>query len=126
MFECILVVYLPISTGANEGSFFRVAQYNFEPNLQVGDQVSLENVNFTISQDNVSGERKPNTKNFNFCASVMKKNKVILTEKRNNQVVDIFRVVINLEIKDKEMMPQIVKYMLDTFPNDYTKLEESE
>ncbi|HBE21189.1 MAG TPA: hypothetical protein DDW51_27260 [Cyanobacteria bacterium UBA11367] len=87
MFEYLIelvVPLIPVDAGSEESQSWEIAKYNFDPGLQVGDEVLVTNVKIGNSQD------EP----FNFLTEVTKRQKEILVAKQVES--SIFRVLITV------------------------------
>jgi hypothetical protein len=71
-----------------ESLWTKVAEYNFDPGLQVGEEILLSNIHFGEWQD------EP----FSFTAMVVRKVKTVKPHKDG----DIFRIEVFVELADKE------------------------
>lgn len=112
MFECIVGVELPLyNPQTKEPISFRIAQYDFDPGLQVNDLVLLEEVTFSQKFNKETGERlKTIGRRFSFEAIVKKRNKIISSEiEVGNQIQDRLILWIVLEMADKEQLGDIAK-----------------
>ena len=70
-----------------------IAEYNFYPGLQVGEEIVLSNIHFGEWQD------KP----FSFRAMVVRKEKTVKPHKDG----DLFRIDVFVELADKEELERI-------------------
>ena len=100
MFEYIIHMPFPLKLKDKESKslWTKVAQYNFDPGLQVGEEIVLSDIHFGDWSD------KP----FCFRAMVVKKEKNVIPRKEG----DIFRVDLYVELADKEeleRMREIIK-----------------
>lgn len=97
MFKCVVLLAVPLKPKGQQlasPTFWPVAEYDYEPNLQVGDQVQITKWEIGTWDD------EPLT----FIAGVTRRVKEILPEKPK----DVFKISFYLEIADKEQLPRIV------------------
>ena len=107
MFEYIIFMPSPLKpkgSKSDEIEWMVVAQYNFDPGLQVGDEVDL-------SKHFGRWEDKP----FLFKAQVVKKNKIVICQKGG----DIFRIAVFVELADKEDLTRMRKILRDLNPEKF-------
>ena len=76
-----------------ESLWAKVAEYNFDPGLQVGEQIVLSDIHFGEWQD------EP----FSFTARVVRKEKTVKPHKDG----DIFRIDVFVERADKEELERM-------------------
>lgn len=119
MFKCEIVVFLPLRKVGQESSLsFTIAEYEFDPGLAPGDVVNVNNASFIQTIRN--GERVAgNDPKFSFEAQVLRRRKII----EPGVAKDSFLLLIDLEIANKELIPEIVKLCKDTFPGEYEDYE---
>jgi hypothetical protein len=124
MFKCHFLVYLPIvqKNGENNPLSFRIAEFDFDPGLAIGSEVTLQDVSLTSSYRN--GKRVVDsfsTPKFRFKALVTDRKYLIRQENDNNIVTDKLVLNVILEIADKDIIPEMVEQLISTFPDDYEK-----
>lgn len=114
MYEYVIDLVVPlipatVDTGSEKPQTWEIAKYNFDPCLQVGDEVLISNLKIGNHQD------EP----FNFMAGVIKREKEILVAKKAEE--SIFRILITVEVKDKDEFPRFIeimkRYNPDAFKN---------
>jgi hypothetical protein len=88
MFECLILLHLPLT----EMPDVQIAKYNFDPGLQVGEPVDVI-------------ELKWGSELFSFEAVVKVRKYQIKPQN------DSFRLLIGLEMADKEQLLQLVKIL---------------
>jgi len=97
MFEYIVNMPFPLKIKdvevEVESLWTKVAQYNFDPGLQVGEEIVLSNIHFGEWQD------KP----FSFRAMVVRKEKTVKPHKDG----DTFRIDVFVELADKEELERM-------------------
>ena len=114
MFECVVHVEMPIYPGEERQiESYRIASYTFDPGLQVGDKVQVNDASFFQIKHNGRRVRSPQLERFSFQAIVKERSKVIEpdTELEDGEVADKLVLVIALEIADKEQLPEITRIM---------------
>jgi hypothetical protein len=96
MFEYIVHMPLPVKFKGqeDENQWIEVAKYNFDPGLQINDEVELRDIHYGGWGD------KP----FSFTAMVIKKTKTIKPQRGSN---DIFCIDIFVELADKEELERM-------------------
>lgn len=127
MFTCEIAVSLPLyQEGTQRRLDFIIARYSFDPGLQFGDEVRINDATFTQEWKTEGryekGERQQIIRQvegtgpkFSFDARVIGRKKVIEPKVPE----DSFVLKIGLEIADKEQMPEMVNYLKETFPGKY-------
>lgn len=121
MFKCYFIIRLPIVPidGGNELSI-RVAEFNFNPNLNINDQVIFQNVEISQTHDKPLSLRiKSSEPKYTFEASVTKRYYHVTQYTEHNRVEDKFSLKIEFEIADKEIMSQMVNKIVSNFPDKY-------
>jgi hypothetical protein len=116
MFECHIIVFLPVRLiGDEERYYSTVAKYDFDPGLQHGDSIRINNAPFiTRTRDDVPIKSE---RTFSFDAQILHRRRYI-----NCDVpADKFILAIEIEIADKEVIPEIVDYFQETFPGQYER-----
>lgn len=114
MFECIVFVELPIYPGDNEEiESYRIASFSFDPGLQLGEEVQVDEASFFLNSLPASGRRvRGQEARFSFRAIVKEKLKLIQPDAQGeNGVTDKLVLQIVLEIADKENLPEISRIM---------------
>ncbi len=107
MFEYVISMPFPLKKKgfkSDEIEWIPVAQYNFDPGLQVGDEVDL-------IKHFGGWEDKP----FLFKAQVVKKIKIVTSEEGR----DIFRISVLVELADKEDLTRMRKIFRDLNPGQF-------
>jgi hypothetical protein len=109
MFECTIWITLPLTNVAdgNKGdpSFQKIATFNFDPNLQVGDE-------FHISDWILGANGK-----FNFSAKAgVAKREIFIKPANPNQKNALFELRIIAEILDKEQIPEVCSILKELNP----------
>jgi hypothetical protein len=115
MFSCEIYVDLPLRLpGEQKMQSFVVARYNFDPGLRPGDTVHLNDVSF-ISRTINGRPAPPRGPKFTFAAQVLSR------ESRIEPGVeeDDFVLSIQLEIADKEQIPEITRLLKEKFPESF-------
>ena len=110
MFEYVIELVVPLTpldVGSEEYQTWEIAKYNFDLGLQVDDEVWLTNIKIGSWQD------EP----FNFLAGVTKRQKEILVAHKPEE--SIFRVLMTLEVKDKEQFPRLMEIMKNLNPGAF-------
>jgi len=120
MFECGIYLVLPIQSSANETATkplgIRVAKYEFDPGLYPGDEVNVSDLEWGWN-----GE-KP----FTFSALVIDRKKFIRAKQDPNRPQDVFHLVIEIEMADKEQIPRMVKILKELNPEKIKDLRLAE
>ena len=114
MFECVVHVEMPVYPGEEQQiESYRIASYTFDPGLQVGDKVQVNDASFFQTKRNGKRVKSHQLERFSFQAIVKERSKVIETdaELEDGEVVDKLVLVIVLEIADKEQLPEIARIM---------------
>jgi hypothetical protein len=97
MFEYIVNMPFPLKVKdlevEVESLWTKVAKYNFDPGLEVGEEIVLSDIHFGEWQD------KP----FSFRAMVVRKEKTVKPHKDG----DIFRIDVFVELADKEELERM-------------------
>lgn len=115
MFKCLIGVFIPLcAAGTQERLSFTVARYDFDPGLQPGDEVRINNAPFVRTRRNGQPVEGDDPK-FSFWAQVLKRRKIV----EPGAGGDKFFLLIDVEIADKELLPEIVSYFKETFPGGY-------
>ncbi|XWK87854.1 MAG: hypothetical protein U7127_27320 [Phormidium sp.] len=104
MYEYVIDLVVPlipatVDTDSEEYQTWEIAKYNFDPCLQVGDEVLISNLKIGNHQD------EP----FDFIAEVKKREKEILVAKQPEE--SIFRILITVEVKEKDEFPRFIEIM---------------
>ncbi|MFB2835157.1 hypothetical protein [Floridanema evergladense] len=114
MYEYVIDLVVPVipttvEPGSEEYQTWEIAKFNFDPCLQIGDEVLISNLKIGNQQD------EP----FNFMVGVIKREKEILVAKKPEE--SIFRTLITVEVKDKDEFPRFIeimkRYNPDAFKN---------
>ncbi len=100
MFECQVYIHLPL----DEKPDIEIARYDFDPGLQIGDIVNVTDLVWTKIPD--SQTLMYNDSSFSFEAMV--KIRKYQIEPRNSKDA-VFRVLIGLEMADKEQLSQMAE-----------------
>lgn len=115
MYECCINVCLPLSCRGHKGPHcITVARYDFDPGLSIGDEIYVENAEFirTVRSGEVVDGDGPK---FSFTGQVLRRVKAV----RHQAPKDKFLLFIEVEIADKEQIPEIVNKIKQAFPGDY-------
>lgn len=114
MFQCKIIALLPVRlVGEEERYYSTVAEYDFDPGLQKGDSIRINQASFIKrTRDGVPIKREPT---FSFEAQVLARKRYINCDVPN----DKFILAIEIEIADKEIYPAIVNLFQETFPGQY-------
>ncbi|MFB2920398.1 MULTISPECIES: hypothetical protein [Aerosakkonema] len=104
MYEYVIDLVVPlipatVDTGSEKPQTWEIAKYNFDPCLQVGDDVLISNLKIGNQPDET----------FNLMAGVIKREKEILVAKKADE--SIFRILITIEVKDKDEFPRFIEIM---------------
>lgn len=112
MFECIIWFIFPlkIKGQSTETSWTSLAKYNYDPGLQVGDKVDIQDLKMGYWED----------KSFSFTAMVVDRRKIIRPNKKEG---DRFELAIYLELADKEQLQRMREILKKLNPG---KFEENE
>lgn len=106
MFKYYVTVFLPLcKKGTQESIHYQVAEYDFDPGLQIGDMVQIKNATFLKFKSNGEDIESSGPK-FSFSAQVMQLQKTVETVVPK----DLFSIIFKLEITDKEQLPAIIDY----------------
>jgi hypothetical protein len=114
MYEYVIDLVVPVipttvEPGSEEYQTWEIAKFNFDPCLQKGDELLISNLKIGNQQD------EP----FNFMVGVIKREKEILVAKKPEE--SIFRILITVEVKDKDEFPRFIeimkRYNPDAFKN---------
>lgn len=113
-FRCEILVDLPIEdVQTGKRLYFSVAELGFDPGLQSGDELTVQDAGFFYARDLTSGRKvRADIQRFNFRARVLKREKVLAVESvedATDEVISQLRLCIYLEIADKEQIPEIVE-----------------
>jgi hypothetical protein len=113
MFNCLLMVNLPIKIGDSVTSNFRVAEFDFDPGWQVGEKIAVNNTALSISRRNGVRFRDGSKPRFSFLGQVIARNNIVSvdTQHEEGSVKDSYNLIINLEVADKELIPDMVARM---------------
>lgn len=121
MFKCQFFVHLPLVFKENKAPYsIRVSEFNFDPGLNINDQVTLRDVSLVESTDVITGKRN-RSPGYSFKALVTQRNYAIEQRSDNNEVEDTFILEIKLEIADKEIMLRMVEQILSIYPDVFEK-----
>lgn len=102
MLKCKVFLRLPLKDCPDVS----IAEYNFDPGLKVGDQVSVKDWTWQKIKDNESGLWVSGEETFSFEAMVTLRKYVI--EPQNFQEAN-FRILIGLEMADKEQLLKLAE-----------------
>lgn len=105
MFECLVYLPLPIQPQGQpltEPLSFKIARFDFDPGFQVGEQISIADLEWD--------ERL-----FSFHAIVKNLKKQI----RPRSDGDVLRLMILVEMADKEQIPQMVEILKTLNPDKF-------
>lgn len=107
MFECIVYIPFPLKTKGqiSEISWMNIAKYTYDPGLQVGDQINIQDLKMGYWGD------KP----FSFKALVVDRRKII----KPNKEGDAFELAILLELADKEELQRMREIIKKLNPNKF-------
>ncbi len=107
MFECLVYLNLPLEKYPD----IQIARYEFDPGLQLGQKVNVAE----LSWGQGDGEL------FSFEALVkLRKYEIKPQNKHQN---DIFRILIGLEMADKEQLPRLVEILVQLNAGKVKKAE---
>lgn len=111
MFECTIWIPLPlkIKGQSSDSSWSSLAKYNYDPGLQVGEQVSVQDLKMGYWED------KP----FSFVAMVVERRKIIKPSKEG----DMFELAIFLELADKEQLQRMREILKKLNPGKFEDYE---
>lgn len=119
MYKCVITVFLPLrKVGELSPLSFEIAKYDFDPGLYPEDIVYIHDASFFQTKRNekvVEGDEQK----FSFEAQVLRRRKII----EPGVPKDSFTLLIELEIADKEQMPEIVRLCKTTFAGQYEDYE---
>lgn len=118
MYKCVITVFLPLRKVGESPLCFEIAEYDFDPGLYPEDIVFIHDTSFHQTKRNgklVEGDEQK----FSFEAQIFKRRKII----KPGAPKDSFTLLIELEIADKEQMPEIVRLCKTTFPGQYEDYE---
>lgn len=111
MFNCVITVYLPLQTVEDSEPWHPIiAQYDFDPGLYEGDSVRVHEAPFCNTRVNgvlVKGDGP----SFSFVAMVKRREKIIGYGEPSKLTLEI-----ELEIADKEQIPEIIETLVQNFP----------
>ena len=108
MFKCFVRLEVPLKPKGQQLEspiFWQVAEYDYDPGLQVGDEVQVTDWRIGYHSD------KPVT----FIALVTKRSKHIKPQKPQ----DAFEISIHLEMADKDELSRIVEIFKKLNPGDF-------
>lgn len=119
MYKCEITVFLPLrNVGESSPLSFVIAEYDFDPGLYPEDIVFIHNASFFRTKRNgkfVLGDEQK----FSFEAQVLRRRKII----EPGVPKDSFTLLIELEIADKEQIPEIVRLCKTESPGHYEDYE---
>jgi hypothetical protein len=121
VFKCYFNILLPLVPidGGNQLSI-RVAEFNFDPGLNINDQVLFQDVAISQTHAEHTGQRiKSSSSTFTFEASVTKRYYHVTQNTENDRVDNKFSLKIEFEIADKEVMSKMVDQIVSKFPDAY-------
>lgn len=112
MFECTIWITLPLTNVADgnkrDPSFQKIAAFNFDPNLQVGDE-------FHISNWILGAYGK-----FNFSAKAgVAKREILIKPAKPNEKNALFELRIIAEILDKEQIQEVCSILKELNPGTF-------
>ena len=114
MFECVVNVELPIYPGEKrEITSYQIASYDFDPGLEVEEQVKVNDASFFQIKRNGKRVRSTQVERFSFQAIVKERTKIVEPdfEIDAGEVVDKLTLLIVLEVADKEQLPEISRIL---------------
>jgi hypothetical protein len=115
LFKCKIAVCLPLCTAGDPSPLsFTVAEYDFDPGLYPQDMIRINGTPLVRTRRNDKLVLDDGPK-FSFDAQVLRRRKIINFDKPESS----FILLIELEIADKEQLPEIIKLYKETFPGTY-------
>lgn len=113
MFECVIYIHLPL---AKEPAI-QIARYEFDPGLQLGEQVKIVNLKWGWED----------SESFSIEAIVKSRRYEIRPQEKPQN--DIFRLLVGLEMIDKELQQRAIAILEKLNPeeiNRYIILQDKE
>lgn len=113
MFKCLLMINLPIRIGNSTTSNFGVAEFDFDPGFQVGEEIAVKDVALSVYRRQDDRFRDDSERRFSFLGQVVERKHIVSvdTQYKGDIIKDSYTLIINLEIADKEIIPDMVAKM---------------
>ncbi|MGF1461277.1 MAG: hypothetical protein ACFBSG_19895 [Leptolyngbyaceae cyanobacterium] len=108
---------IPDSASSSDTTNFRIAEFEFDPGWVVGEEIHIKDASLTRNRRDGHRIRKETTPRFSFLGQVIGRRKIVEVDFQDegNQVFDKYTLAIELEVADKEQIPDMVAKMNQFF-----------
>jgi len=108
---------IPDSASGSKTTNFRVAEFEFDPGWVIGEEIHIKDASLTRTRRNGHRIRKDSTPRFSFLGQAIGRKKIVEVDfqDEDSQVFDKYTLAIELEVADKEQVPEMVAKMEQFF-----------
>jgi hypothetical protein len=107
------MVNLPIRIGNSTTSGFGVAEFDFDPGWQIGEEIAVKDAALSVSRRHNDRFRDDSEPRFSFLGQVVERKHVVSVDTQHEEdiIKDSYTLIVNLEVADKEIIPDMVSKM---------------